>query len=535
MGFKQVYSSLVDVFPQIDSRVLRAVAIEHSKDVDAACEAVLTEIIPFMTLRSTSGSLLSQSLYEGQSSEGVVVPTQTMDNPVGSAEGQNCHDADVYNVHLEGESSNIMGSVNIDTQSHGEYIELVNKDGLTTLQDEDIELVNKDGLTTLQDEEIGADQNMNNLVLEKVGCGDSETNSCTDLVLLSPVENDDVQLAVVPDMHVGDVEELEKSLSNMSSIVGTEYESSTLNASMSQSSQIPNMEALEEIIVDAGNNKKTLFSAMESVISMMRKVELREQAAEQAKLEVAKVGADMLAELKTLKQSLQQAEESNSRHAGDVYGEKAILATELRELQSRVLSLSDERDKSLTVLDEMRQTLEVRLAAAENEIKSAEQEKLEKEKAAMKALADHELIMEEVVQDSKLLKQQAEENAKLQEFLTDRGRVVDMLQGEIAVICKDVRLLKESFDDNVPFSKSLSSSQTSFILASSTSSSSKNLNPEELATPGGADPLVITESERDAVSCFAQQSFEGESSTGDYRKELVDDGWELFDDREVFA
>lgn len=42
-----------------------------------------------------------------------------------------------------------------------------------------------------------------------------------------------------------------------------------------------------------------------------------------------------------------------SQHAGEVYGEKAILATELRELQSRVRSLSDERDGSLAILDEV--------------------------------------------------------------------------------------------------------------------------------------------------------------------------------------
>ena len=41
------------------------------------------------------------------------------------------------------------------------------------------------------------------------------------------------------------------------------------------------------------------------------------------------------------------------QHAGEVYGEKAILATEARELQSRLLSLSDERDKSLKILDEV--------------------------------------------------------------------------------------------------------------------------------------------------------------------------------------
>lgn len=61
----------------------------------------------------------------------------------------------------------------------------------------------------------------------------------------------------------------------------------------------------------------------------------------------------------------------------------------------------------------MQQTLEVRLAEAQNVIKSAEQEKIEKEKAAKKALANQELIMEKVVQESKHLKQQAEDNAKV--------------------------------------------------------------------------------------------------------------------------
>lgn len=36
-----------------------------------------------------------------------------------------------------------------------------------------------------------------------------------------------------------------------------------------------------------------------------------------------------------------------------MYGEKAILATEVKELQSRLLSLADERDKSLAILDEV--------------------------------------------------------------------------------------------------------------------------------------------------------------------------------------
>lgn len=41
-----------------------------------------------------------------------------------------------------------------------------------------------------------------------------------------------------------------------------------------------------------------------------------------------------------------------SQHAGEVYGEKSILATEVKELENRLLNLSEERNKSLAVLDE---------------------------------------------------------------------------------------------------------------------------------------------------------------------------------------
>lgn len=38
------------------------------------------------------------------------------------------------------------------------------------------------------------------------------------------------------------------------------------------------------------------------------------------------------------------------QHAGEVYGERAILSTEARELQSHLLRLLDERDKSLAII-----------------------------------------------------------------------------------------------------------------------------------------------------------------------------------------
>lgn len=42
------------LFKQIDTRVLRAVAIENSKDSQAAVKVVLEEIIPFLPVQSES-------------------------------------------------------------------------------------------------------------------------------------------------------------------------------------------------------------------------------------------------------------------------------------------------------------------------------------------------------------------------------------------------------------------------------------------------------------------------------------------------
>ena len=65
---------------------------------------------------------------------------------------------------------------------------------------------------------------------------------------------------------------------------------------------------------------------------------------------------------------------------------------------------------------QMRQTLEARLAVAEESTKAAEQEKLEKEESARNAFAEQEAIMEKVVQESKLLEKEAEQNSKAVTF-----------------------------------------------------------------------------------------------------------------------
>lgn len=62
---------------------------------------------------------------------------------------------------------------------------------------------------------------------------------------------------------------------------------------------------------------------------------------------------------------------------------------------------------------QMRRNIEERLETVETERKVAEEEKMEKEASARNALAEQQLIMEKVVEESKILKQEAEENSKV--------------------------------------------------------------------------------------------------------------------------
>lgn len=57
--------------------------------------------------------------------------------------------------------------------------------------------------------------------------------------------------------------------------------------------------------------QKTLFSALESIMNMMKEVELQERAAEQAKVEAAMGGVDILVKVEVLKQMLAHAKDAN--------------------------------------------------------------------------------------------------------------------------------------------------------------------------------------------------------------------------------
>ncbi|CAN4091584.1 unnamed protein product [Withania somnifera] len=608
MGFKKVYKALQEIFPEVDSRILRAVAIEHYKDADTAVEVVLSEVIPCLTKRPStssehSGVTVKASeaaldangapqtdavrLHDIKDSDELQNGSSFYDS--GCGHHQTIEDIDgesLQHYHDAVGGENVLSEINggrkrvsvekcdksNDKVSAYESCQVMHI--MSNAEDKARDDINEkcanllienekcghsagpEGTSFKVNKNNGAEVDADNQLCRPTECvfphntlEGTDNSPCDDSTSLihkriheevSSMENQvaplnvqtstlsgsesSIEFVVAPDVHNFELEKREPNSSvdatsskDLAGEILVNGEELMPNFVITASGQICSIDLLEDMMAEAKSNKKTLFLAMESVICLMREVELQEEAAEQAK------------RVEDLKEMLRHAKEANDMHAGEVYGEKAILATEVKELQSRLLGLADGRDKSLTVLDQMRQTLEVRMAAAEKEMKAAEQERLDKEEIARKALVDQEIIMERVVQEANVLKQEAEENAKLRDFLVDRGRVVDTLQGEICVVCQDVRLLKEKFDDRVPLSKSFCSSQTSCIFASS-SLSSKSMVPDQVPDP--ADLLHAPE-KMDAVSCHEEHKVSEDVKSVIHNRDLLDDGWEIFDNSEL--
>lgn len=99
-------------------------------------------------------------------------------------------------------------------------------------------------------------------------------------------------------------------------------------------------------------------------------------------------------------------------------------------------------------------------------------------------------------------------------------------RGEISVVCQDIKLIKEKFDQHVPLSKLLSSSYT---LASLTSSSSSipSTAPQQMSE------LVHA---LDSIKALDRSIADDQISYGEevpsHQKELIDDGWEFFNKEE---
>ncbi|XP_010481831.1 PREDICTED: uncharacterized protein LOC104760580 [Camelina sativa] len=568
MGFGSVYRALTEIFPQIDARILRAVAIEHPKDADEAAAVVLSDILPSFTSDlphnlTQSSNMSSASISERQEGVSSVLgdvvsrcrsflgasetssfssleisspsPSSSSSSEITPLVVARNHDSSTLSTDLN-ELTNFPSTVGPDVchrDFESEEVQSLKKARGKEHENYDfsdrcfdVTSNAKHGLHVPEDETasvVSAISHENAKLtcefLEDRGFymkWNQAENAVPKAVDLTPTDNTTTtQQGSCFEVGSGSTNVVDETSNGP---LFCENGDTEIGDAFSTSTHVCSVDHLEEIIEDAKSNKKTLLTVMESVTNLMREVEMQEKDAEKSKEGASRGGLDTLQKVEELKKMLEHAKEANDMHAGEVYGEKSILATEVKELENRLLNLSEERNKSLAVLDEMRGSLQIRLAAALEMKKTAEQEKKERDDSALKLLAEQETNMEKVVQESKHLQQEAEENSKLREFLMDRGQIVDSLQGEISVICQDVKLFKERFDNRVSVTKSISSSRTS-----SCESSMRSL---VLENPSAQWNGVLKTSSYNNLPEVAASFMNNEKD--DCRK-LVEDGWDIFD------
>ncbi|KAL5229979.1 hypothetical protein ABZP36_028755 [Zizania latifolia] len=621
---KAVFRSLQELFPQVDPRILKAVAIEHRDDVDSAVMAILDEVMP--SVMGTSSVIALPAHQEIGPSKSASVGTSSAPHDMYEAGNSFSagHDKQVDAVDGSVHSTQYNSSTEITTDrqenvvdeldagTHSSYQRMSEKLNLPShpvLELNDIEhyltmdlngghlnpcskgnlahLENEVGLghggyllseyldqiligesgndsTTGNVSQVQEQDSDNAIPVEDGAAQDDSLNLCCDYGDVSAgnnsffsksfagVSNNEVSSGIdgtddfspvldilIPDTRkssIGHDGEQDTNSSGKADLIPDLNLIHLASIASTHSNNSVSIESLEDSITDAKSNKNDLLPSLELVTKMLEDVEILEEKAKVAKCESSIAGTNILTKVEELKEMLNHAKEANDMHAGEVFGEKSILTTEARELQSRLQRLSDERNNYLVVIEEIRQTLEDRLVAAQQEIDAAEKERIEKEASAQALLDEQEKEMNSIVEESRKLQKEAEENLKLKDFLVERGRIVDALQGEMAVICEDVSQLKQIVDERLSFGK-LQRSTISSLYSSLQSSLHKSGSSADRAIEAleSTDKHTVAESASPVVGDqngnerFVQV-LDGSGMTGkddSKRGENNEDGWEL--------
>ncbi|KAK4558464.1 hypothetical protein RGQ29_007984 [Quercus rubra] len=578
MGFKSVYKCLQEIFPKVDSRLLRAVAIENSKDADQAVDVVLKEIIPYLSSQFGGPVNPHEDFFTSVSppedneveSEDQVVLLRQQQRIVDKADVGPSSELRSISSDDAKVTEDIGGALHVDStplvEVQNDSMDLDfydandgNDQSCGNTENEEVILI---GMTHENSAKVGLNEMVHVTSSALLDEGNNDQKQCCEntesdeLITWGAWKENNIKAGseqTYPGMTTALINEKD-GVRGFDSPVADDLDMVICLKSDKEES------CLDSTKAQASSGSADVTSKQDYFVGEMSDIE------DEPTIGTVVTRSGQVCNLDLLEEIIEDAK--NNKHAGEVYGEKSILATEVRELQSRILSLADERDKSLAILNEMHQSLEARLSIAEEMRKAAEQERLDKEKSARKALAEQNAIMEKVLQESKILKEEAEENSKLREFLIDRGHIVDMLQGEISVICQDVSLLKEKFDDRVPLSKSVSSSQTSCILAASGTSvksmvsglvpegtlassgssvksmASDMVSEHSLASSGSSlkseAPVLVTKqgkssetpkrtSPTPSVDSLSPRNRPEEEGTKADHQALLDDGWDFFD------
>ncbi|KAF3330753.1 hypothetical protein FCM35_KLT04107 [Carex littledalei] len=489
MAFKTVFYALQDVFPQVDLRILKAVASKYSSDINSAVEFVLSDVLP-----AVSESKPTETYYplppkfddvdqtyptfetEGKGSSSVnqmgFLPYPTIENYNPFLEDVPSSSYVAQPSSLSSSESSLSSTASSMKQSmeKSTYAESSNSQYGSNLYPHEntfnvsVNSANYDAtkdLIQLEDYSELPYQPLNNYAALN---SDSMTNSTTDIdpnvmdyamtdtgyKSCSMYENEEPKSEKKDEVSVKVREEkvplllkdtFEESATSDVPIISDEETHSEGEAKESKSKS--EFEAIDELIDHVTKSKEILSSAMQATISKIKEVELQQENAKLSREEAAKADEKLTEMVEGLDNVIKTAKETNDEHARQVKEEKSLLAREAEELHSRLLNLSSEKDEYESIVNEVNDTLDAQLVIAREENAGAQKVIAEKEEKYLKIRAEKESTLEEMKKESLVLKNEAEENSMLREFLLECGRKVDALQGEISTIKEEVNTLKE--------------------------------------------------------------------------------------------
>ncbi|CAL4949158.1 unnamed protein product [Urochloa decumbens] len=200
---------------------------------------------------------------------------------------------------------------------------------------------------------------------------------------------------------------------------------------------------INELLSDITDSKEELSSLYDSTTIKTKEVELMEGSSRKAKQDAVKVHQDSVAMVEKINWLIENAKESNYKQAQIVQEEKSLLAALAQDLHSRLTKLSVERDEAFTIVEEIKLELDVRLATSIEEEAAAREQISQEEKLGLLVRKEKEVELGSITEESRKLQKEAEENLLLRCFLSDCGRTIDILQGEISSIHEKLIALKE--------------------------------------------------------------------------------------------
>ncbi|WVZ71294.1 hypothetical protein U9M48_019896 [Paspalum notatum var. saurae] len=200
---------------------------------------------------------------------------------------------------------------------------------------------------------------------------------------------------------------------------------------------------MDNLVSDITNGKEALRSLYDSTIIKTKEVELQEGTSRKIKQDATKARQDIVAMVEKFNQLIKNANESNDKQAQIVREEKSLLAALAQDLQSRLTKLSAERCEALAIVEEIKLELDARLATLTEEEAAAREQISQEEKIALLVRKEKETELGCILEESKMLQKEAEENLLLRDFLSGCGSTIDILEGEISSIHEKAVVLKE--------------------------------------------------------------------------------------------